>query len=75
MIMAQGYIRSARSNTVVPIDAIACISAPINPDNTFSFKYSADFAGQQQIYLDTATYATQLEALQAGYNALVIELP
>lgn len=75
MIMAQGYIRSARLNTVVPIDAIQCIGAPINPDNSFSFAYYSDFKGTQLIYIDQTPYTTQLEALQAGYNALVIELP
>lgn len=75
MIMAQGYIRSARMNTIVPIDAIQCISAIINPDNTYSFKYSTDVNGQNGVYIDLTTYPTPIQALQQGYNALVIELP
>lgn len=69
------YVRNQRSNLVVPVSAIMCISAPINPDNTYSYKYSSDVNGQNTIYLSTTTYPDAVTALEAGYNNLVIELP
>lgn len=73
--MAMSYIRSARANMVVPVESIMAITAVINPDNSYSFRYCSDVAGTTSIYIDLTSYPDPTSALQAGYNALVIELP
>jgi hypothetical protein len=73
--MACAYFRSARANTVIPISAIQCISATINPDNTYSFRFTSDVGGQNTLFLSLDTFPDPVSALEAGYNTLVIELP